>query len=380
MIRLADKTITNEQIDKLREWLGGYPRLTKGELCIQFEEEFAKWIGCNFAVYVNSGSAANLLALAAYNECYRSGEPKKVVVPALSWATDISPLMQLGMEPILCDCNMDDLSVDIEHLERIFEKDHPYALILVSVLGLVPDMTEILRLCNKHGVFVMEDVCESLGSKCKGKKLGTFGNIATTSFYYGHQMSTIEGGMVFGDDPKFRDIICSMRSHGWVRDTGKEFSKNLKEMWEIDDFRNLYTFYYPGFNFRNTEIGAFLGLEQLKNFDSAVKKRNENFLIYQQNLHGPWWEDVDDFVSCMAYPIFFEFPEEKYKKLEEKGVESRPLIAGSMGRQPFFIKKYGRVALKNADYVHNQGMQLPCNPDMTKDDVEKICGILREDE
>ena len=151
MITLVKDTIDNNDIDRLVDWLKTYPRLTKGSVTLKLERKYADWLGTEYAVFCNSGSSANLLMLSAIIEKYKS---KKVVVPSVAWATDLAPVMQLGLKPLLCDCNMDDLSVDLNHLEEIFKTESPDALLLVSVLGLVPDMSDIVRLCEEYDVLL----------------------------------------------------------------------------------------------------------------------------------------------------------------------------------------------------------------------------------
>ena len=170
MINLVKDTIDNKDIDQLIDWLKTYPKLTKGPRTLELEDKWSDWLGVKYSVFCNSGSSANLLMLSALKE---SGymENNKVVVPSVAWSTDLAPVIQLGMKPILCDSNMEDLSVDLEHLERIFKEENPSALMFVSVLGLVPNMKKVLDLCTKYSVYLLEDTCESMGCQYKDKKL-----------------------------------------------------------------------------------------------------------------------------------------------------------------------------------------------------------------
>ena len=163
MIKLVNDTINNKDIDTLIEWLKTYPRLTKGQLTLDLEQKWSKWLGTEHSIFCNSGSSANLLMLWALVEAGRISKDAKVIVPSVAWATDLAPVIQLGMTPILCDSNMEDLSVDIEHLEKLFQETKPDVLLLVSVLGLVPDMHRIVRLCKIYDVILLEDTCESMG-------------------------------------------------------------------------------------------------------------------------------------------------------------------------------------------------------------------------
>jgi CDP-6-deoxy-D-xylo-4-hexulose-3-dehydrase len=204
MIKLVSDTIDKNDVNSLIEWLSQdeIPRLTKGELTVELENKWASKIGTKYSVFVNSGSSSILLTLAALKHSNRL-KNNKIVIPSLSWATDLSSPILLGLEPILCDCNLTDLSCDLDHLEEIFQNETPSTLILVSVLGLVPDMDRVVELCEKYDVLLLEDVCESMGSKYKEKYLGTFGLASFFSMYFGHHLSTIEGGFINTDKKEF---------------------------------------------------------------------------------------------------------------------------------------------------------------------------------
>ena len=366
----------------MSDWLLGHPWLSKGEKCRQFETEFAKWIGSDYAVYVNSGSSANLLVLSCLNEFHKTAQKKKIVVPALSWATDLAPVMQLGMTPLLCDCNLSDLSVDLNKLEDIFKKQSPFAIMMVSVLGLVPDMAEVCRLCAKYNVLMVEDTCESVGSKYRGRTLGTFGVMSTFSFYYSHHISSVEGGMVTTNSVQYYNLLCSMRSHGWARDCEPEFAKKHKQDWHVGDFDEMFTFYYPGFNLRSTEMNAFLGLGQLAKLDKAVENRNAHYIEYDKTLGLNHWRPAKRdgcYVSPLAYPLLVKERDFLYNKLRINEIETRPIIAGNLARQPMFRSSYGEVSMPNADIVHTSGIYLPCNSTMSNTDINRICRLIGEE-
>jgi CDP-6-deoxy-D-xylo-4-hexulose-3-dehydrase len=254
MIPLTKDTIDNHDIDALIQWLKTYPRLTKGERTLEYEKQWSEAIGCKYSVFVNSGSSANLLMLYSLIEAGLLARGDKVIVPAVSWSTDLAPLIQLGLEPLLCDCNLDNLSVDLEHLISLILKEKPKALLLVSVLGLVPDMKAINEICNKNNVILLEDVCESLGSRFEDKCLGTFGFMSSFSTYFGHHISTIEGGMICTNDRKIFNLLKSLRSHGWDRDMDIEVQNKVRQKYLIEnDFDSLYKFYHFGFNFRSRD-------------------------------------------------------------------------------------------------------------------------------
>ena len=380
MIKLVNDTIDNTDIDGLIDWLKTYPRLTKGPLTIELEKKWSKWLGVDNSIFCNSGSSANLLMLWALVEANRISKNSKIVVPSAAWATDLSPVIQLGMTPILCDINLEDLSVDLEHLESIFKTTKPEVLLLVSVLGLVPDMEKIVELCNKYNVILLEDTCESMGSKFKDKKLGTYGLMSSFSTYFGHHISTIEGGFVSTDDGELYEVLKSIRSHGWDRDANPEYSKYLRNQWKTSDFDALYTFYHSGFNLRSTDLQAFIGLGQIDKLDSICKKRNKNFKIYQKELASltpfinPWY---DCFISNFAYPVIHENRDMIVKRLQDANIEVRPMICGSMGTQPFYVKQYGKKELPNASIIDKYGFYVPNHPGLTKEEILKITNIIK---
>lgn len=382
-IKLVSDTIDKNDIQRLTAWLSGeqIPRLTKGPVTIEFENKWSSYLGVKHTTYVNSGSSAILLALAALKQTGLKNE--KVVVPTLSWLTDISSVMQLGMQPILCDCNLTDLSVDLEHLENIFIEEQPSVLILVSVLGLVPHMDKVLELCKRHNVLLIEDVCESMGSEYNGKKLGTFGDISLFSLYYGHHLSTIEGGLICTNNENFYYVINSMRSHGWDRDWPKEVQEQYRKEYQVSDFDALYTFYYPGFNLRATDLQAYIGLTQIDKLNKFSKIRNNNFQIYNELLTKNLLKirnDKQNFISNFAYPYLSNNRNKIVKALIENNIEVRPLIAGSLGRKPFWYKTYGITVLPNADLINEKGFYIPNHQDLTEQDISRICEIIHENE
>ena len=381
-ISLVEDTINRDDINKLAKWLTSgddIPRLTKGPLTIQLESKWSAWLGIKNTVFCNSGSSANLLMLWSLVEAKRINKNCKVVVPAISWATDLSPVIQLGMEPILCDCKMDDLSIDLDDFYKIAKEQKPDVLILVSVLGLAPQMDKIVDICNEFNIILLEDACESMGTKFKNKKLGTFGLMSSFSTYFGHHISTIEGGFISTNDDEIYEILKCIRSHGWTRDSGNEFVKNQINEWKTNEFDLLYKFYYSGFNMRSTDLQAFIGLGQIDKLDYICNRRNENFHIYNEGLgdFAPIMSQGENFISNFAYPIISTNREKIVNNLKNNDIEVRPLICGSMGHQPFYVKKYKRVALKNADMVNKHGMYIPNHQSLTEDQINKIITTVR---
>jgi CDP-6-deoxy-D-xylo-4-hexulose-3-dehydrase len=378
MINLVSDTIDREDINALIEWLNKepIPQLTKGTLAKELEKKWAFKCDTNYSVFVNSGSSAILLLLAAYKE--QSGYNPKIVCPALSWATDISSPMLLNYDIRLCDCNLNDLGCDLKELEELFKEFKPDIFLSVSPLGLIPDIDKILSLCKEYKVTLIEDNCESMGSCIgTGGMLGSFGHSSVFSMYYGHHLSTIEGGFINTSDKELYNLLLSMRSHGWDRDL--EVTEQIKQRkeWNINNFEALYTFYYPGLNLRSTDLQAFIGLRQLDKLDIFVDKRNYNFRYYLKNIKDNILDIKErGYVSNFAYPVVSLKKERIVKDLQENNVAVRPLIAGSIGKQPFWIKKHGNYKYPNADLIHNFGFYLPNHQDLTEKELDFIIEIV----
>lgn len=380
MVKLINDTIDEKDIDKLVEWLKTYPRLTKGPKTLEFEKKWAKWLGMGYAIYCNSGSSANLLMLYAL---IRSGRLKnnKIVIPGLAWATDLAPAIQLNYDVLLCDINMDNLSVDLEMLEELFKTENPAVFLSVSVLGLSPDLNAIEDLCEQYGVILLEDNCESMGSEFQGIRLGNFGEMTSFSLYFGHHISTIEGGMVCTDDKELYDILLSIRSHGWDRDWDPDKREYNRLAHGISEFNSLYTFYHPGFNLRSTDLQAFIGLGQLDKIDDFTSAREEVFNIYQEKIKNVYWkpQPLDDtLTSNFAYPIIHPDRDKIAKALQEVDVEVRPLICGTMGKQPFYVEQYGVKSLTNCDIVDEFGLYIPNHPGLSDEDLDLIINTVNK--
>lgn len=378
-IKLADGTISREEIGALIDWLGSDPQLTKGPVTLEFEKTFSRMVDSPHALFVNSGSSANFVALYALKELGKAGKGV-VIVPAVSWVTTVAPAMQLGMNVHMCDCSLDNLGMDLDHLEELCRLHGPGVVMLVHVLGHPNHMGKIMEICSRYGMTIVEDACEAFGTIHRGKHMGTWGEAGTFSFYYGHQISTIEGGMVVVPDKTVANVIKSIRAHGWARD----LDSDVREAWElsagVDEFRSLYTFYHAGFNFRSTDVNALLGLSQLVRARDMVTKRQQNFEKYRELLADKFWVQRSDYdvLSSLAFGTLVANPTETYRYLRTKGIESRPLVCGSIGRQPFWIKEFGETRLPNADVVHDFGMYLPNHANLADSDIERVVSAFRE--
>jgi CDP-6-deoxy-D-xylo-4-hexulose-3-dehydrase len=382
-IQLVSDTINRVDIDSLIDWLkqDPIPRLTKGDLTIELEKKWADKLGSKYSVFVNSGSSSILLTLAALKHTNRL-KNNKIVVPALSWATDLSSPILLGFDPILCDCNLTDLSCDLVHLESLFIQESPAAVILVSVLGLVPQMDKILELCKNYDVVLLEDVCESMGSKFNDSYLGTFGMASFFSMYFGHHLSTIEGGFINTNDEELYYALLMMRSHGWARDLPTQQQENYKEKYNLNQFENLYNFYLPGMNLRSTDLQAFIGIKAIDKLDTFSSARNSNFNYYINNITGNELNiqiSPTNFISNFAMPIVSKNKESIVNNLIENNIECRPLIAGNLANKPFWYEHFNKPGLQNCELVDKYGFYIPNHQSLTNIELDRVIKIINND-
>lgn len=378
---LAEDTIDNKDIDELVSWLKTYPRLTKDKLTLEFEKKWSNWLGRKYSVFCNSGSSANLLM---YYALLLSGrfKNKKVIVPSVGWVTTISPAIQLGFEPIMCEADKDTFGLDLNHLEKLIKEHNPSTVIMVQVLGVPNKMDELLKLKEKYGFILLEDACTAMGSTYRGRKLGTFGDMASFSLYFGHQISTIEGGAVSTDDKDFNNLVLMLRSHGWDQDLDIEIHNRLMKQYNIDDFHSPFVFYEPGFNLRSTDLNAFIGIHQIDKMEWLIKRRFENHCLYKKILGSRFaYQNYDsDSVVCSIHfgMLAKDIGERKkiVKALEENGIETRIFSAGNLGLHPFWFNRYGKASFPIADRVHYCGFFLPNNPSLSTDDIKFISSVV----
>lgn len=380
--RLAEDTIDRDDLEELAQWLRTEPWLTLGPLTRDFETQWAKWLGVDHALFVNSGSSANLLMY--YGAlCAGRLRNRKVVVPAVAWATTIAPAIQLGFEPVMCDAEAGTFGPDPDRLEDLLRTHEPAAVIVVHVLGVPVDLAALGALRERYGFLLMEDACAALGSRYDGRPVGTFGDLSTFSFYFGHHLSTIEGGMVCTADEDLHDVLLQLRSHGWPKNLTPEKEAALARRHGALEFNRPFTFYHPGFNVRPTDLNAFLGLAQLRKADHVVRRRIENHRRYEARFaaapgfHGPRNERAEICsISFVALASSLAHRDRVAAALAEAGVETRPLGGGSMGRQPFWTERYGVTELPVADRIHERSFMLPNHPRLSLADVDAICDVV----
>lgn len=397
---LVDSSYDNQEILSCIETLRS-GQLTMGQRVQQFEHEFAEHIGAPFAVMVNSGSSANLLAVSAAINPLRGTRlvaGDHVAVPAVCWSTSLWPFVQLGLKPVLVDVDHMTLNMSIDSLRRAMEQFPIKAVMMVHVLGNSTDMTALLEIVERKKLILIEDTCESLGSSFMGKALGTMGDFGTFSFYFSHHMTTIEGGMVVASTLEDYDLLRCLRAHGWSR----EQSNRLELESDNPEIDPRFLFVNLGYNVRPMEIQAAFGLEQLKRLDemNAQRKRNSELmrLAFQRN---PNW------CSQLIFPdsppsidaCWFGFPfiiaphlplnyQQFNGLLVDSKIDTRPIVSGNMALQPavrLFDIDQSLAPFSGAQIIHERGVFIGVHAKPIEDDrmewlaecvlgaVEKAC-------
>tara|TARA_Y100000590_G_scaffold268097_1_gene301089 strand:- start:827 stop:2089 length:1263 start_codon:yes stop_codon:yes gene_type:complete len=388
---LLDNAFSKEDL------ISGIKVLASGQITMSkktkdFEKEFARKLGIKYALMVNSGSSANLLASFAACNPLRKNRFKpgdEVLIPALCWSTSLWPLVQSGLKPVFVDIDKDTLNVNPNLLIKKISKKTK-VIMLVHILGNSTDILKIKKIAQRKKIILIEDTCEALGSKFKKKYLGTFGDFGTFSFYYSHQITSGEGGMIVCNNKDDHDLLYSMRSHGWSRNL-KNQKKIEKKFPSIDP---KFIFVNSGFNLRPTDVVAAIGNSQLKRLDKFIKIRDENNLkIKNALIKSKKWSNQFSFQkinpnvkeSLFGFPIFIHKRFLKKKKkflkfLDDKGVETRPIISGNFLNQPstkLYKLNKNNEKFPQAQEVENLGFFIGLHTKRIKNEtLNKLVNIL----
>lgn len=376
--------ITRDDLDTLIDFLQqNDPILTQSTQVREFEREWSEWLGVRYCVYVNSGASANLLTIAALKYLYGEGE---IVVPSLTWVSDIASVIQNGFNPVFVDINPRNLCMDdTQVISKLTDKTR--AVFITYVQGFNGLTERLLNVLKDRNIPLIEDVCESHGATFNDQKLGVYGLISNFSFYYAHHLSTIEGGMVCTNDKKIYGIIRMLRSHGMVREVNDEVTKQ-EYIKKYPDLSPDFIFAYPAYNVRNTEIGAVLGRNQLKRLDANNEKRKRNFELFITNLDATKYRtDFELAGSCnYAFNLVIKKPDPAFRDkieqlLAQAGVEFRRGSSGGGNqlRQPYLKKiipekeyeKYPEV-----DHIHFYGYYIGNYPDLEEEKIIMLCNLL----
>ncbi len=380
--RLMQNNILREDLNAVIRFLKKIPRLTQSNQVRRFEEAWSDWIGVKYSVFVNSGSSANLITLAALRELVGTGE---VIVPTLTWVSDIAAVLHCGFKPVFVDINPRTFGMDSgEIIRKIGPKTK--AVFLTHILGYNALSRKLLTVLKQRAIPLIEDACESHGAVFEGKKAGAWGYASNFSFYYAHHLSTIEGGMVCTNDPVFYQTVRMFRAHGLVREATdlRMRSRYAKARPDLDPE---FIFAFPAYNVRSTEINAVLGLSQLKRLDENIRKRNRNFKIFLENLDSEKY--ITDFETrgCSNYaftlilqPGAKNLAGKVAETLKRYGIEFRRGTSGGGNqlRQPYLRKLFKDAYKKfpNTEHVHFCGFYIGNYPDLKPEKIKALCRLL----
>lgn len=358
--------------------------LTQSVKVKEFENKWSKWLGVKYSVFVNSGSSANYLTMLALKIIYGSGG--EIIVPTLTWNSDIVSVINNGFEPVFADIDLKNLCIsEKEIFKKINKKTR--AVFLTHAQGFNGLSKNILSVLRKRKIILIEDVCESHGATFNKKKLGSFGLISNFSFYYAHHMSTIEGGMVCTNDKKIYETVRMLRAHGMARESG-DINFERKTIKKYKHLSPKFIFLFPGFNMRNNEISATIGINQLKRLDANNRKRIENFNYFLKNIDGSIYCNNFDIVgnSNYAFPLILRNTSIKLRDnlellMKNNKIEFRRGNAGGGNqlRQPYlneYLKKYNLKDFPNVEHVHFFGYYIGNYPSLKKIKILKITSIL----
>ena len=358
--------------------------LTQSENVKKFEEKWSKWLGVKYSVFVNSGSSANLLTISTLKILFKN--KKEIILPSLTWVSDINSVIQNGFKPVFVDINPKNLCMDENQIIKKINKN-TLAVFLTHVQGFNGLTQNLITTLRKKKIHLIEDVCESHGARFNSKKLGTFGKISNFSFYYAHHMSTIEGGMLCTNDKKIYEIARMLRSHGMVRESNnKSFEKKMIK--NNPKLSPKFIFLYPAYNFRNTEVGAVIGLNQLKSLNKHNKRRQENFKFFLKLIDkNKFRTDFNIKGSCnYAFPVILRKADYKFRnffenKLKKHGIEFRRGNAGGGNqlRQPYlkpYLKNFNLSNFKEVDHIHFFGYYIGNYPSLDFIQIRKLVKIL----
>ena len=360
--------------------------LTQSKKVEEFEKKWSKWLKVKYSTFVNSGSSANYISISLLKVINKNKTKNEIIVPSLTWVSDVNSVIMNGFKPVFVDINLSNLSMNTkEVLKKINNKT--LAVFITHAQGFNGLNDELINKLKQKKIHLIEDVCESHGAKFKNKKLGTYGLISNFSFYYAHHMTTIEGGMICTNNKKIYELSKILRSHGMVREAkNKKYEKKLINKYK--DLSPQFIFLYSTLNFRNNEIAATFGINQLKNLDKNNQLRTKNFLLFLKNLDPKkYWINYDIHGSCnYAFPIILKTKNLKKrdyfeKQLFKNNIEFRRGNAGGGNqlRQPYLkdiVKLKNFKEFKNVELVHFFGYYIGNYPELKREKTLKITQIL----
>ena len=378
---LIDDGISAADRKKMSEFCLKTKRFTSGEKVEVFEKQWSNWLGIKYSTMVNSGASANFVSIAIVKHLKGLGE---IIVPPLGWVTDVSSIVQLGMTPVFVDISFENLSITYEKILKAITKKTK-AIVLIHTLGFNALNEKILKIAKKKNLLLIEDCCEAHGAKYNNKKVGTYGDLSLFSFYFGHHMTTIEGGMVCCNDNKLQELSKMFRSHGMIRETSIKTKKDYAIKYPY--LNPLFTFGVAGFNFRSTELNAVLGINQLKKLDGKIELRKKNLSLWLKYLNPNIFYINFNIKgnSNFALPLVLRNKDKFLFKnilqlLKTNNIEYRVGTAGGGGQhiQPYLekFKTKKKYTLPNTIHIHFFALYIGNHPKLTKSMIMKLAKQL----
>ena len=379
--KLQENVISESDLDLLVSFIRQTKRFTQFTKVKEFEDAFSKWQGCRYSVYVNSGSSANLILVSALKELRKWENGDEILVPAVTWPTTITPVIQSGLTPVFVDINLEDLSFDYDQLaSKITSRTK--GIFVVHLLGFPANIKRLKEIISDRKIDILEDSCESQGGTKDGVKVGNLGIAGSFSFYWGHHMTSIEGGMLVTNDGELYKLFLLKRSHGLARELPEEYHDEIKAQFPDIDFN--FLFLTDGFNFRNTEFNAVLGLAQLEHIDKFINIRNRNYQRFLR-ICKKYPKDLitieAEGISSFSLPFIFYDLQKKdlFRKLiKTANIESRPLISGNLLRQPFLNQYYDPPGYKKADLIHTNAFYIGNNQFVNDERLNVLEDLMEE--
>ena len=380
MWKLQENILETEDKQKLAKFILETDRFTQFEKVKEFERVWSDWQDIKYSTFVNSGSSADLVMMDAVKEFYNIEDNAEVLVPAVTWTTNITSVIQTRLKPVFVDVNLNDFSFDYQKLESSITPKTKIILI-THLIGIPANIERIKSIAEKYNLIILEDCCESHGAKFANIKVGNFGVASTFSFYWGHHLTTVEGGVICTNNEELNDLFILKRSHGLARELPEKRHKFYKDKYPDIDFNFLFLTF--GYNLRNTELHAVLGIEQMQHLDSYIKKRNSNHKSYLEItskisdlIHKVDHEGISSF--CLPFIFKIKQDQERFRNaLIENKIEFRPIISGNLLKQPCFNKFDNPEKFINAQIIDQNGIYIGNNQFVNEERLNKLAIIIK---
>ncbi len=372
---LCQSSWDEEELEAINEVIKS-DMFTMGKYVAEYEKEFALKFGSKYAVMVNSGSSANLVAVAAlvYSGKLRAGD--EVIVPAVSWSTTYFPLVQFGLKLVFVDVEADTYNMDVSKVQEAVT-NNTKLIVAVNLLGNANKFAELTQICEREHIILMEDNCESMGAEYGGRNLGTIGTLGTFSTFFAHHLCTMEGGMAVTDDRELYEYMLCIRAHGWTRNLPSDSVIN-----EASDnpFYEKFNFIVPGFNVRPLDMEGAIGCRQIKKLDQIIDNRRKNAAYMFERIEGIPGIRLQAEVGKSSWYGFGMILEDGFAakrnqvvgELEKAGIETRPILAGNFTRNKAiaFMDYSIPQPLVNADVIHDSGFYIGNHPTVINDKID----------